>query len=447
MLPSASALASRREERVRKAFSVDHHRPGDARLSHSAKGIYGELGDTVRMADGQTFVVHERWMWSAHASSAVEEALVRAVVSGSYAEGSGTSRLAVAVFVDFHSKVVFFSCTLKRGGSDFLKRVLAFVDLVMHTSRDSWSWDGWRRAASLTSYHIRPEAADGVTAFVNKPEFTQVLASAPGVNSVLISMLTLRPEALWRKNDAATPDGPGKVCRDSFLAYLDLNELIRALHLGADAERGFLARVGELRDFLKHDYRRMCVNSLSLPPAQQCSAWLCIPHGLSTLTEGAFSCPCAHEHVMGPRECDEIQFLIQDLSRHLEHRRHDAMKVAAVSAAAALAATPSPSPAAAPAPADAAPPAAAAIAAATDAATDAGAATPSITRRHLGVWPGSRAAEAHSASNRATRARLGHPAASEHVCQDRLKRKCDPVRRSRPRPCRFISCPGPRSCF
>ena len=141
-------------------------------------------------------------MWSApaHARSAVEESLVRAVVSRSYAEGSGTSRLAVAVFVDFHSKVVFFSCTLKRGGSDFLKRVLAFVDLVMHTSRDSWSWDGWRRAASLTSYHIRPEAADGVTAFVNKPEFTQVLAGAPGVNSVLISMLTLRPEALWRKN-------------------------------------------------------------------------------------------------------------------------------------------------------------------------------------------------------------------------------------------------------
>ena len=47
MLPSASALASRREERVRKAFSFDHHGPGDARLSHSAKGIYGELGDTV----------------------------------------------------------------------------------------------------------------------------------------------------------------------------------------------------------------------------------------------------------------------------------------------------------------------------------------------------------------------------------------------------------------
>ena len=47
MLPSASVLARKHEERVQKAFSVDHHGPGDARLSHSAKGIYGELGDTV----------------------------------------------------------------------------------------------------------------------------------------------------------------------------------------------------------------------------------------------------------------------------------------------------------------------------------------------------------------------------------------------------------------
>ena len=47
MLPSASALASRREERVQKAFSVDHHGPGDARLSQSAAGIYGESGDYV----------------------------------------------------------------------------------------------------------------------------------------------------------------------------------------------------------------------------------------------------------------------------------------------------------------------------------------------------------------------------------------------------------------
>ena len=47
MLPSALVLDCRREERVQKACSVDHHGPGDARLSHSAKGIYGELGDTV----------------------------------------------------------------------------------------------------------------------------------------------------------------------------------------------------------------------------------------------------------------------------------------------------------------------------------------------------------------------------------------------------------------
>ena len=49
---------------------------------------------------------------------------------------------ANAVFVDFRSKVVFFSCTLRRGGADLLQRVLAFVDLVMHAIRDSWTWDG-----------------------------------------------------------------------------------------------------------------------------------------------------------------------------------------------------------------------------------------------------------------------------------------------------------------
>ena len=51
MLPSASVLARKHEERVQKAFSVDHHGPGDARLSHGAKGIYGELGDTVTHPD------------------------------------------------------------------------------------------------------------------------------------------------------------------------------------------------------------------------------------------------------------------------------------------------------------------------------------------------------------------------------------------------------------
>ena len=48
VLPSASALASRREERVQKAFSVDHHEAGDARLSHSASGVYGAKCDYVR---------------------------------------------------------------------------------------------------------------------------------------------------------------------------------------------------------------------------------------------------------------------------------------------------------------------------------------------------------------------------------------------------------------
>ena len=47
MLPSASALACRGEERVQKAFSVDHHGPGDARLSHSASRVYGAKFDYV----------------------------------------------------------------------------------------------------------------------------------------------------------------------------------------------------------------------------------------------------------------------------------------------------------------------------------------------------------------------------------------------------------------
>ena len=53
MLPSASALASRREERVQKAFSVDHHGPGDARLSHRATAIYGEHSDYVKVSSSR----------------------------------------------------------------------------------------------------------------------------------------------------------------------------------------------------------------------------------------------------------------------------------------------------------------------------------------------------------------------------------------------------------
>ena len=48
MLHGSSILASRREERVQKAALVDHHGPGDARLSHSAIGLYGEQSDYVQ---------------------------------------------------------------------------------------------------------------------------------------------------------------------------------------------------------------------------------------------------------------------------------------------------------------------------------------------------------------------------------------------------------------
>ena len=231
---------------------------------------------------------------------------------------------------------------------------------VYHARLHAGEYGGARPVPpSLTSYRISPEAAEGVTAFVSKPEYTQTLASAPGVNSTPITELTLRPEALWRKYDAATPEGPGKVGRSSFLSYVDqpcfrlqasksclcgpceehgwqnfedLSSLVKALHLGAVAERGFLVRVRKLRDFLKHDYRRMCVNALSTP-GDPCSGWLCIPFGLSALTDGDFSCPCSHEHNMGPAECDEIEFLITDLSRRLEEKRFIAIARADSSAA------------------------------------------------------------------------------------------------------------------
>eukprot|EP00964_Phaeocystis_antarctica_P032451 scaffold18384_cov37-Phaeocystis_antarctica.AAC.1 len=41
MLPSASVLAYRREERVQKAFSGDHHGHGDARLRARATPAQG----------------------------------------------------------------------------------------------------------------------------------------------------------------------------------------------------------------------------------------------------------------------------------------------------------------------------------------------------------------------------------------------------------------------
>ena len=54
---------------------------------------------------------------------------------------------------------------------------------------------------------------------------------------------------------------------------------------------------------------------------------------MSTLTDGDFGCPCAHEHITGPAECDEIEHLIEDISCVLEEKRYTAMVKAAASAA------------------------------------------------------------------------------------------------------------------
>ena len=78
----------------------------------------------------------------------------------------------------------------------------------------------------------------------------------------------------------------------------------------------------------------MCVNSSGLDVSTPRRAWLCIPFALSTLTDGAFSCACEHEHTMGPPECDEIVYLIDDLSLLLEAKRRDALAKAAASTAA-----------------------------------------------------------------------------------------------------------------
>ena len=46
-LPSTSVLASKRKETVQKGFSIVHHEPGDARLSHSAIRLFRESSDYV----------------------------------------------------------------------------------------------------------------------------------------------------------------------------------------------------------------------------------------------------------------------------------------------------------------------------------------------------------------------------------------------------------------
>ena len=57
----------------------------------------------------------------------------------------------------------------------------------------------------------------------------------------------------------------------------------------------------------------MCINATAQPASAPRSARLCIPYALSSLTDGAFGCSCSHEHTLGPRECDEIEGLVDEL--------------------------------------------------------------------------------------------------------------------------------------
>ena len=66
MLPSASVLACRREERVQKAVSVDHHGPGDARLSAVLNPLSGVRCDYVPLCSASgtlhSYLSHALWV-------------------------------------------------------------------------------------------------------------------------------------------------------------------------------------------------------------------------------------------------------------------------------------------------------------------------------------------------------------------------------------------------
>ena len=61
MLPSVWVFALKHEERVQKAFSVDHHGPEDARLSHVLNPLSGPKCDYVlfSLRDGLQTANHQ----------------------------------------------------------------------------------------------------------------------------------------------------------------------------------------------------------------------------------------------------------------------------------------------------------------------------------------------------------------------------------------------------
>eukprot|EP00966_Prymnesium_polylepis_P310937 7183793-Prymnesium_polylepis.1 len=148
---------------------------------------------------------------------------------------------------------------------------------------------------AIKSFRLKPEAVEYLTDFVNRPEFTQTLASNKGGTS-WINELTLRPEQLARKYEEVVPLEL-RISRSEVLKYLqqscfrlqraksclcgpceehgwqnfeDLKVLIDELGLGAKATAGFKVRIQNLSDYLRHDYRRECTNLLTAgtPPCR-----------------------------------------------------------------------------------------------------------------------------------------------------------------------------------
>ena len=214
-------------------------------------------------------------------------------------------------------------------------------------------------APKPVTFRITPEAAEHVTAFIDRPEFIQVHAhqkDKAGADGPLMELLLPR-ERLWRKYDEATPrDDPNRVSRSAFLShtnvsslrmlacrsclcgpceeyghdtFVSLEELIKDLAaptnvevdsiMDAATKRSFLSRVEHLRDYLRHDYRRRCADDASVASETHGST-LCIKYALSTLA-AEFGEACDHQHDMVIGKCNERYYLIDDLRDVIEHQR------------------------------------------------------------------------------------------------------------------------------
>eukprot|EP00966_Prymnesium_polylepis_P145538 3361353-Prymnesium_polylepis.1 len=71
---------------------------------------------------------------------------------------------------------------------------------------------------AMVAFRIKPEQAEWLCDFVNRPEFTQTVASNKGADS-WVCELTMRPEKLWRTYERAVPTSL-RIARTDVLDYL-----------------------------------------------------------------------------------------------------------------------------------------------------------------------------------------------------------------------------------